>query len=1457
MKIFTNLTVFFAAVCLLLFSALGVQAQRNYATTNRVGASGLLCVNCIVTNRANASDGNPQTFSVLNVAVGIAASTYEELIFPAAGKVPANTPVSIKLGSGDNLLDVTALGGIFIQAYNGNTPVAPGVGAATLVTAASNNNQVLVTFTPTQTYDRIRITLNGGLIGALSSIYLYEAFYNTPGVVPCNTAIDELHGISAGLLNLGVDVGGVANPTNAIDGDINTYSTLNASVGAVGATVQQTALFQSLSTPGDSVRLTLSIPQALIDAGVLTRLAVNTYNGNSNNGDSRTLNSALLNVRLLDLVNQRRRVTVTYAPSNVFDRVQLTLGGGIANVLSSVNLHEVQRVLPRPVIKNNNAVVANLQICGNSAVTLTATAMPNTVFNWYTSETGGTPIFTGATFTTPVLTTTTTYYVAASRAGCTDESERTRVIITVNAIPANPTLTSANTTICAGDVAVLSVAAPVAGVTYRWYDAQTGGTLVHTGNSFTTAALNTGRSYFVEAINAGGCSSAARAEAVITVQPRPAAPTLTANNQTINAGQTATISATSATAGATFNWYTTANATTPFFTGNSYTTPALFASQTYYVSAVNANGCQSSTRASITITVNIDTNTPCTFANQQTVNINGACIACTVTNTALVADADTTTASTISVGVGLAGAYAEQILKYQQPGFAGDMIKLVLQSPVGLTDVALLGQIRVTIYNGSTVVRTVTLNDNLVTLRLLGGGNRYAVFIPAPAGYDGVGVRLSSGVATLLTSVQLFYSSQQYPAITFADASPEICTGGTAQLSITSPASATGTFNWYAGPNGGAPLYSGSTITTNPINANTTLYVEYSRNGCVSPTRVPITIVVNPVPLKPVVQPSSATIYSGQTVTFKATAVGNTTINWYTTPTNGIPVFTGTTFTTPALSANAVYYAEASNGTCTSVDRTQVNVTVLTLVIPDVAVTPPTQNIITGQTATMTASSTTPGTTFNWYTTPTNGTPIFTGPTFTTPALSANATYYAEAVVTASGAVSATRASGQVIVNAATIPNVAVTPPTQAVNPSQTATFTASSTTPGTSFNWYTTPTNGSPIFTGAVFTTPPVFSNSTYYAEAIVDATGIKSASRASGTVTLNIITPNVTVTPPTQNINSGQTATLTASSTTPGASFNWYTTPTNGTPIFTGPVFTSPALYANATYYAEAVVDATGVTSTNRASGVVTVTEVPPGTPVIATTGTNICSGTATTLTVSNPNPDLTVRWYAEAGLTTLLATGNTFTTTTINNNTTYYAQATDPGGNKSAVASVTVTVIPRPAAPVVTVASTTTSSITFQWAAVSGATGYEVSTNNGAAFSSAGAGTTYTITGLQPNQSAGIIVRATGTCQTGANSVGVTGTSSNPLGNGLFVPNAFTPNGDGNNDIVYVYGTAVKGINFWVYNQWGELLYRTNVLNTGWDGTYKGRIQPVGVYVYYVEATMNDGQLIKQKGTITLLR
>jgi gliding motility-associated-like protein len=88
-------------------------------------------------------------------------------------------------------------------------------------------------------------------------------------------------------------------------------------------------------------------------------------------------------------------------------------------------------------------------------------------------------------------------------------------------------------------------------------------------------------------------------------------------------------------------------------------------------------------------------------------------------------------------------------------------------------------------------------------------------------------------------------------------------------------------------------------------------------------------------------------------------------------------------------------------------------------------------------------------------------------------------------------------------------------------------------------------------------------------------------------------------------------------------------------------------------------------------------------------------------------------------------------------------------------------------------------------------------------------------------------------------------------------VFTPSAFTPNDDGFNNILIPHYEYVKSVEFVVFNRWGEILFRTNSLTEGWDGSYKGKQVPGGVYAYLVKATGYDDNLYTYKGTVTVLR
>tara|TARA_B110000037_G_scaffold112767_1_gene129978 strand:- start:571 stop:3078 length:2508 start_codon:yes stop_codon:yes gene_type:complete len=89
------------------------------------------------------------------------------------------------------------------------------------------------------------------------------------------------------------------------------------------------------------------------------------------------------------------------------------------------------------------------------------------------------------------------------------------------------------------------------------------------------------------------------------------------------------------------------------------------------------------------------------------------------------------------------------------------------------------------------------------------------------------------------------------------------------------------------------------------------------------------------------------------------------------------------------------------------------------------------------------------------------------------------------------------------------------------------------------------------------------------------------------------------------------------------------------------------------------------------------------------------------------------------------------------------------------------------------------------------------------------------------------------------------------------GVGVPTAFTPNGDGNNDVLYVKGYGLAGIQFVVYNRYGEQVFRSTEQSIGWDGTFKNRDENPGVFTWVLHYDFIDGSSGFMKGNTALIR
>jgi gliding motility-associated-like protein len=88
-------------------------------------------------------------------------------------------------------------------------------------------------------------------------------------------------------------------------------------------------------------------------------------------------------------------------------------------------------------------------------------------------------------------------------------------------------------------------------------------------------------------------------------------------------------------------------------------------------------------------------------------------------------------------------------------------------------------------------------------------------------------------------------------------------------------------------------------------------------------------------------------------------------------------------------------------------------------------------------------------------------------------------------------------------------------------------------------------------------------------------------------------------------------------------------------------------------------------------------------------------------------------------------------------------------------------------------------------------------------------------------------------------------------------VFVPDAFSPNGDGNNDVLFVRGDGIASIHFRIYDRWGEEVFYTQDLHQGWDGRFKGKALNSGVFAYTLHVVFRNGKEKDYTGNLTLVR
>ena len=569
---------------------------------------------------------------------------------------------------------------------------------------------------------------------------------------------------------------------------------------------------------------------------------------------------------------------------------------------------------------------STVSVCSGNTATLTATSNVGDI-RWFSTPTGGTALAVSNSFTTPVITSNTTYYVESFVGNCA--SNRIAINVQVGGL-SEPSVS--DVTLCSGQSTVLDAQATSGNI--EWFDAPTGGNLIFTGSSFATPTLSVTTSYYVRA-NAGGSCVSPRKEVVVTVNPVPTSPSV--SGASICEGSSATLTA---TGNGTINWYLFSTGGVPIHTGNSFTTPTLSADETYFV-GVNNNGCNSS-RIAVTVHVSPVPNLP-TSSNTTICSGNTASLTAS-TNTGIV---EWFTTSSGGTAVGTGNSFTTPTLFTTTTYYIQSRLSNCVSSRRAVTvtvnsiDTPVGND--VDICSGNTATLTANANSGSVEWFANASGGSVlqtgtSFTTPVLTNTTTYYVQTNTG-ACLSSRIPIQVNVNSAPAQPVAN-NATICEGNSVLLSATVSGGAN--IVWYETSSSTSILSSGNDFTTPTLNSSTTYYAASTFNGCENSNRTPVVVTVNPTPSNPTL--SFQDFCNGQSTTLNA-VITSGTVSWFNAPSGGTALGTSTSFTTSNISNTTTFYAEVLENGCRS---SRVSITVSPTATDDASFTYSTNQICIG-----------------------------------------------------------------------------------------------------------------------------------------------------------------------------------------------------------------------------------------------------------------------------------------------------------------------------------------------------------------------------------------------------------------------------------------------------------------------------------------------------------------------------
>lgn len=961
----------------------------------------------------------------------------------------------------------------------------------------------------------------------------------------------------------------------------------------------------------------------------------------------------------------------------------------------------------------------------------------------------------------------------------------------------NYTISAINQTVCINSSAVLTANSNQPLANFIWYNSLAGPTQIGTGAAYTTSVFASTGTY---TFYAGMCPGNYRIPVLVTVTNGP---TVTANSTTICSGQSTTLTASGASS---YTWSTGAISSSVIVSPTALT----------LYTVIGANGTCSSTATS---TVNV--------VSGGSISINSASICSGQSATLTAGSASSYTWSTgsnlqtITVTPVTTTIYTIQAT-IGSGCFATNTTQVIVNTPPAIS------VNNATICNGQ--IATLTASNAISYLWTDGASTNSHTFSPTTtSSYTVTGTSnncTASAIGNVVVNINPTISVNNY----------SICSGQTASIT------ASGATNYTWDPAG--TNFIGSTFTVSP-SANTVYQLIGATNGCTTSTSFSITVGSNLS-----VSVNNSTICPGQSATLIATSSATNYV-WSNSATSA------TNIVSPAVTTN--YTIIANYAGCTGSNVANVIVS-----SPPVINITGNNTICIGQSTTLFASG---ASSYTWDTGIANNT-INVSP-------ASNTSY---SVIGSIGS-----CTGSAIYNVSVMPSPTLSfSGNTSICSGQTTTLNALG---ATNYTWQ--PIN---VLGNLVSISPTITTNYTVIGE--------------NGTcVSSTIITVNVNQNSPLSISNSsicnGYSVTLSSGVT--AQSYTWSTgantasinVSPNTTSVYSVSLTTASGCILNGTT-AVVITPAPLITITGNAnlclgqttqlsaSGAPNYTWLPgnytssqisitPNTSGVYTAqynNINGCTSSATILVTVNTPPQLSFnipnKLFCKGENVNLNVQGSAATSWTVNGN--YY------GGNNITINPVSSTNIyvtsSNGACSSSSVFPIKVTSLTASFITKSNYVDYPATvifTNTSQNYISTywdfGNGNTSTES-LQPSvyyENPGIYLVALIT----TDSLGCKDTAFYRIEAGcntgdIYIPNTFTPNGDGNNDVFKIYGGyCLTSFSCSIFDRWGNELIKLNTLSDTWDGTFKGQLCELGTYNYLIKYTLYNGKSLTKTGVINIIK